>query len=57
MAATRSGRRRGAGSALRWRVNTWVRRHLLYSDGFALILLSLAAAGLGLLNALVSRTV
>jgi hypothetical protein len=37
-------------------VSTWVRRYLLYSDGFALIVLSLAAVGLGLLNALVSRT-
>ena len=37
-------------------MTTWIRRHLLYSDGFALILLSLAAVALSLLNTSVSRT-
>src|SRR3954447_3018819 len=49
MAATRSGRRRGR-SALRWRVSMLARRHLIHSDGFVLVVLSLCAVGLGLLN-------
>lgn len=54
MAATRSGRR-GARSAFRWRVTTFARRHVLYSDGFALLGLTLAAACLATLNVTVSR--
>jgi Stage II sporulation protein E (SpoIIE) len=48
MAANRSGRR--SRSALRWRVSTLARRHLLHSDGVVLLALSLCAVGLGLLN-------
>ena len=55
MAANRSGRRRGR-SALRWRVSTLVRRHLLHSDGFVLLMLSLCAAALGVLNTRSDRT-
>jgi len=42
----RRGRRR---SALRWRAGTYIRRYLLYSDGFTLLVLSLCAAALGVL--------
>jgi hypothetical protein len=55
MAATRSGRRRGR-SALRWRVSLLVRRHLLHSDGVVLLVLSLCALGIGLLNTHASAT-
>jgi hypothetical protein len=55
MAATRSGRRRGR-SALRWRLSLLARRHLTQSDGFTLLMLSLVAAGLGVLNTEGSRT-
>ena len=48
MAGSRSGRRRGA-RAVRWRASAWIRRHLLHSDGFALVVLSLCAAALGAL--------
>jgi hypothetical protein len=48
MAATRQSRP-GGRRAISWRATTWVRRHLLYSDGFALVALSLCAAGLGAL--------
>jgi hypothetical protein len=41
----RSGRR----SRVRWLATAYARRYLLYSDGFALICLSLCAAGLGFL--------
>jgi hypothetical protein len=54
MRGTRPGRRRGRG-ALWWRTSTWVRRHLVHSDGFALIALSLCAVALGGLF-LVSRS-
>ena len=53
MSATRPSRR-GAGSR-RWGARTWVRRHVLHSDGFTLVALSLCAAGLGALF-LVNRT-
>ena len=53
MSATRPSRRgRGAGW---WRARTWVRRHVLHSDGFTLVALSLCAAALGALF-LVNRT-
>lgn len=57
MAATRSEGRRRARSALRWQVRTWVGRYLLNSEGFVLLMLSLVAVGLGLLNVYASRTV
>lgn len=57
MAVPRPGRRRGPRSALRWRVTTWVRRYLLYSQSFVLLVLSLVAVILGLLNVYASRTV
>ncbi len=46
MVGTRSRRRRG-GRATWWWVSTWVRRHVLHSDAFALGSLSLCAVGLG----------
>ena len=55
MAANRSGRRRGR-SAFRWRVSTLARRHLLHSDGFVLLVLSLSAVATGLFNTQVSGT-
>jgi hypothetical protein len=54
MVGTRSRRRRGA-RATWWRTSTWVRRHVLHSDLFALTALSLCAAALGALF-LVDRT-
>jgi hypothetical protein len=55
MAATSSGRR-SRRSALRWRVSMLARRHLLHSDSFVLLVLSMWAVALGLLNTEGSRT-
>jgi hypothetical protein len=55
MAANGSGRRRTR-SAFRWRISTLVRRHVLHSDGFVLLALSLCTAALGLLNTDYSHT-
>jgi hypothetical protein len=49
MSATRPRRRR-ARSAFSWRVSAWLRRYLLHSDGFALLMLSLVSAALAVLN-------
>jgi hypothetical protein len=48
MAAVRPSRRRGR-QASWWRAKTWVRRHVLHSDGFALLTLSACAAASGAL--------
>jgi len=48
MAAVRPSRRRGR-QASWWRAKTWVRRHVLHSDGFALLALSACAAASGAL--------
>ncbi len=42
--------RRSRASVAWWRLTVWVRRHLLHSDGFVLVALSLAAVALGILN-------
>jgi hypothetical protein len=50
MSAASPSRRRGPRrSALWWRVKTYVRRHLLHSEGFVLLVLSLVAAALAAL--------
>ena len=50
MTAAFLSRRRGPRrSALWWRTKTYVRRHLLHSEGFVLLVLSLVAAALGVL--------
>ena len=49
MAANRSGWRRGR-SALRWRLSVLVHRYILHSDGFVLLMLSLCAVALAILN-------
>jgi hypothetical protein len=50
MAGAGSTRRRPSqGRVLRWRLTMWLRRYVLYSDGFSLIALSLWAAALGVL--------
>ena len=50
MTAASLSRRRGPRrSALWWRTKTYVRRHLLHSEGFVLLVLSLVAAALGVL--------
>ncbi|HTE72951.1 MAG TPA: PP2C family protein-serine/threonine phosphatase [Actinomycetes bacterium] len=49
MSAATSRRRRARRSALWWRARTYVKRHLLYSDGFTLLVLSLCAGALGVL--------
>jgi len=48
MVGTRSRRRRGSGARW-WRVSTWLRRHVLHSDAFALAALALCAVALGAL--------
>src|SRR4029079_4122881 len=48
MPAVRPSRRRGR-QASWWRAKTWVRRHVLHSDGFALLALSACAAASGAL--------
>ncbi len=53
MTATTSTRR--VRRAIRWRARAWTRRYLMGSDAFALVALSLCAAGLGALF-LVNRT-
>jgi hypothetical protein len=55
MAANGSARRRTR-SAFRWRISTLVRRHVLHSDGFVLLALSLCTAALGVLNSDYSHT-
>ena len=42
--------RRSRLSVARWRWGVWFRRHLLHSDGFALLALSLSALALGVLH-------
>lgn len=50
MSAPSAPQRGGGGrTALRWQATAYARRHLLHSDGVALIGLSVCAAGLGLL--------
>jgi hypothetical protein len=49
MSAATPRRRRARRSALWWRATTYVKRHLLYSDGFTLLVLSLCAGALGVL--------
>lgn len=49
MSAPATSRRRGGGTAWRWQAGAYARRHLLHSDGFALICLSVCAAALGVL--------
>jgi hypothetical protein len=50
MATTGSSWRRGGRlSSARWRLRTLVRRRLIHSDGFVLLVLSVCAAGLGVL--------
>jgi hypothetical protein len=49
MAANGAGRRRTR-SALRWRLSMLVRRHVIHSDGFVLLVLSLCAVAAGVLN-------
>ncbi len=49
MAANGEGRRRTR-SALRWRISTLLRRHVIHSDGFVLLALSLCAVAAGVLN-------
>lgn len=48
MAAIAARRRRGR-SPFWWRTSTYVRRHLLHSEGFVLLVLSICAAALGAL--------
>ena len=56
MTATRTRRQqRSRASVAWWRVTVWIRRHLLRSDGFVLVSLSLAAVALGILNQEVPR--
>ncbi|MBA2768577.1 MAG: serine/threonine-protein phosphatase [Sporichthyaceae bacterium] len=52
MASTERRRhpRRGAGSRLRWRLTTYLRRNAAHSEGLVLVLLSLGAAALGALH-------
>lgn len=49
MAGTRPLRRRGGRSSVAWRLTTWFRRHVRYSDGAVLLLLSVCCAVLGVL--------
>jgi len=49
MSAASPRRRRARRSALWWRATTYAKRHLLYSDGFTLLVLSLCAGALGVL--------
>ena len=49
MSAATPSRRRGPRSALWWRAKTYVRRHLLHSEGFVLLVLSLVAGALAAL--------
>jgi hypothetical protein len=49
MSAPSASRRRSLRSGLRWQASAYARRHLVHSDGFALLCLSLCAAGLGVL--------
>lgn len=50
MSGTGAKRRRGLRASVTWwRVSTWVRRHLLHSDGFILLVLTLVTALLGAL--------
>jgi hypothetical protein len=49
MPAAPARRRRGLRRGVRWRASAYARRHLLHSDGFVLVLLSLCAVGLGAL--------
>jgi hypothetical protein len=51
MAAPEARRhRRSRASVAWWRVSVWIRRHLLHSDGFVLLALSLTAVALGVLH-------
>jgi hypothetical protein len=51
MTPTRTGRQqRSRPSVAWWRLTVWTRRHLLHSDGFVLVSLSLVAVALGVLN-------
>jgi hypothetical protein len=51
MAATEARRhRRSRASVAWWRVNVWIRRHLLHSESFVLLTLSLTAVALGVLH-------
>jgi hypothetical protein len=56
MTATETRRqKRSRASVAWWRLTVWIRRHLLHSDGFVLVSLSLAAVALGVLNHEVAR--
>jgi hypothetical protein len=55
MSPTRPRRRRPR-SAFGWRVSTFITRHIAHSDGFVLIVLSLVAVALAVLNGEASRT-
>jgi stage II sporulation SpoE-like protein len=50
MASNWTSRRRSRMSTAWWRFSMWFRRHLLHTDGFVLLTLSLCAVAFGILN-------